>query len=412
MKCCSCFSRRLIKSAVAILLCAPLSANAQVNGGRGALHVRSAWALDAGYFTILTHSRLYGKVGNVTNNGSPITYWNFQSSLSFNYGLRQQFEVGFTPILYQDLTGDGRRQNVFDDLFFNLKMGSLGRKGSKMSYGLELGARLPKTASRNVIFEPYSTRKLAFGATAIISYVRDPLYPDDGFGVHFNLGYWNHNDVGERLTTLPPTVDTVQVKAMTQELRYGGALVIPTERLDIRLEVVGTSYIEKPPATAYSRENVTYFSPGLVYKPYRWMSLSGSADLRLSSDRDETSYGVNSVSRFSGLPNYPDWRFNLGIKITVLPRSLYSLSERDVLMKKAESRRELFEQIIKERRETESAAEELEAIKEERARAERELDRLRKLLEEDTQKKSPPDSTSASGDKPEKKKEDEPREEF
>jgi chromosome segregation ATPase len=82
-----------------------------------------------------------------------------------------------------------------------------------------------------------------------------------------------------------------------------------------------------------------------------------------------------------GIPNYSTWRINLGAKFTLLPTSVYHTSERDILMQKAESRRELFEQIIRERRETESAEEELERIRDERRKAEQELERLRKILE-------------------------------
>jgi hypothetical protein len=389
-----------------LLFAAPLPGAAQVNGGRGPLHVRSAWALDAGYFTVYPQMRLYGKVSNLKDNGGPVTFWVFHSSLSFNYGLSRNFELGFTPTLYQEVSSDDRKSNVLDDFFFSLKIGSLGSKGSRMSYGLELGMRLPASAERNLIFEPYSTNKLEFGATGIMSYVRDPLYPDDGFNLHFNFGYWNHNDVGERLTSLPSSIDTVRVTAMTQELRYGAALVIPSERLNLRLELSDNAFIQQPPVTAYGREQVAYFSPGLVYKPYRWMSLDLSVDVRLSGDTDETFYGATSVAQIPGVPNYPAWRLNFGVKVTVLPRSLYSLSERDVLMKKAESRRELFEQIIKERRETESAEAELEAIKEKRLETERELARLRRLLEEDAKKEKEKKPQAEEG---EKKKEDEPR---
>ncbi len=82
-----------------------------------------------------------------------------------------------------------------------------------------------------------------------------------------------------------------------------------------------------------------------------------------------------------GTPNYNTWRVNVGGKFVLLPTSVYRTNERDILMQKAESRRELFEQIIRERRETESAEEELERIREERRKAERELEPLRKILE-------------------------------
>ena len=86
------------------------------------------------------------------------------------------------------------------------------------------------------------------------------------------------------------------------------------------------------------------------------------------------------------MPNYPTWRINMGLRVTLLPTTAYKVSEKDILMRKAQNRRELFEQIIKEQRETESAEEELERIKNERRKAERELERLRRILEGEAQK--------------------------
>ena len=82
--------------------------------------------------------------------------------------------------------------------------------------------------------------------------------------------------------------------------------------------------------------------------------MSCATDIRISSDKDETQYDyIRELP--SEMPNYPTWRINLGAKITILPTKVYKINDRDILIKKAESRRELFEQIIKEQRETESA---------------------------------------------------------
>ena len=375
-------NRKLTLALWGLIFTASMPCIAQVNGGRGPMYVRSAWVLDPGHFTVYGHTRTFGKVSNVdVSNVSAVTYWDVQGSLNFNYGLSRRFELGFTPIVYQDNNRGGKGYNFLDDLFLRLKIGSLGSKGSTLSYGLELGTRFPTAAKHNLVFEPYAAGKVGFGATGIVSYARDPFYPDLGLNLHFNLGYWNHNDVGEKLSDRDPSVDSVRVTSMTQELLYGVAWVLPSDRIDLRLELSGNVFIQKPPVTAYSRENVAYISPGIAYKPYRWMSLDCSLDLRVAGGKDETLYGANSVGQIPDLPNYASWRLNLGMKVTVLPTSLYAFSERDILLKKAESRRELFEQIIKEQRETESAEAELERIKEERRKAERELVRLQQILE-------------------------------
>lgn len=373
---------RSSKIALALLglVLAPLASMAQVNGGRGPMYVRSAWTLPPGHLTVYGHARIFGQVSNVNlSDLSAYTIWDAQGSLNFNYGLNRRIELNFAPIVYQDTNRGGKGYHFIDDLFLRVKVGAFGTPGSALSYGLEMASRLPTAARHNLVFEPYATGRAGFGATGILSYARDPLYPDAAFNMHFNLGYWNHNDVGQKLSDLEPTVDLVRVGNMTQELLYGAAVVLPSDRFDLRLELYGTAFLQKPPVTAYSRESMAYLSPGISYKPYRWMSLDCSIDLRVAGEKDQTTYGA--VGQISDMPNYATWRLNLGMKVTVLPKSLYSISERDILMKRAESRRELFEQIIREQRETESAEAELERIKDERRKAERELSRLRQILE-------------------------------
>jgi hypothetical protein len=379
--------RRLLLFALCLsLLGQTQQAFGQVNAGRGPLMVRSAWTLEPGYLTLFTHTRFFGKVSTISQtaqtSANAVTIWDVQGGLSLNYGISKHFEASFVPMIYQDTNkSTDKGYNLLDDLFLFLKVGSLGSKGSSLSYGFDLGVRFPTAKEHNVIFEPYSAGKTSFGANALVSYARDPLYPEDGYSMHFNLGYWNHNDVGVKLTPSNFTNDNVRVLNMTQELTYGAAMLFPFEKFDFRFELYGRTFLQKPPETAFSRESVTYISPGVTYKPYRWMTMLLNADIRVTNAIDETDYNKPGVNKFADLPNYPNWRITLGTKVSILPTSLYAVSERDILMKKAESRRELFEQIIKEQRETESAEEELERIKDERRKAERELERLRRILE-------------------------------
>jgi hypothetical protein len=399
------FGRLLVLALCLGAFGAPQPARGQINASRGPLTVRSAWTLEPGYLTLTTHTRFFGKVAKLTQPGqtstNAVTIWDVQGGLSLNYGISKHFEAAFVPMIYQDTNKrTDKGYNFLDDLFLFLKVGGLGSKGSSLSYGFDLGVRFPTAKEHNIILEPYSSSKTSFGANALISYARDPLYPEDGFSMHFNLGYWNHNDVGSRLTPDIFAKDTVRVLNMTQEMNYGAALLFPFEKFDFRFEVHGRAFLQKPPATAFSRESVTYISPGVTYKPYRWMTTLLNADIRVANAADETDYSKPGVNRISDLPNYPSWRITLATKITILPTSLYAISERDILMKKAESRRELFEQIIKEQRETESAEEELERIKDERRKAEKELERLRRILEGEAERQKQEQGDNGNSEPP------------
>lgn len=353
-----------------------------LNGGRGLMHIQSAWSLKPGYLTMYTHTRFFGKVGSIgpVENKSAVTYWDVQGSMTFNYGINEHVELSLTQNMYQDNHKSSPGFNFPDDMFFKAKLGSYGAKGSALSYGAVFNLRFPTASKHNLIFEPYSAGTVEFGMMGLLTYSRDPLYPEDAINVHLNLGYLNHNDVGQKFSN-----DGTEVTSMSQELLYGLGIKLPSTQFDFAAEIYGTLFIQQPPKTAFSIEDYVFFSPGISYKAYRWLAVEVAGDILLSSgENDETD--LTLVHKPPEMPNYPSWRINIGFRMTLLPTTAYKVSEKDILMRKAENRRELFEQIIKEQRETESAEEELERIKAERRKAERELERLRRILEGEAQK--------------------------
>jgi hypothetical protein len=363
-----------------LLLFSLLFANS-MNGGLGLNYIKSAWVLKPGYLTFTPKIRFFGKVSSPLK-GAAVTYWDVQGAFSLNYGINEHFEIALTPIMYQDSHKQGSKgYNLPDDLFLSVKAGSYQLGNSPFIYGGFLEARFPTASDHNLAFEPYSSGNVALTIAGMLTYSRDPLYPQDNVNVHLNFGYINHNDVGQDLVKNAP--EEVGIKNMSQELFYGIGIKIPTIDFDFLLEINGNTFVQKPPKElSYSRENFLYLTPGISFRANRWLSLNFSTDVRLTADQDESTY--DWLRELQNMPNYPSWRINLGAKIVLLPTSVYKISEKDVLIRKAESRRELFEQIIREQRETESAEEELERIKTERKKAERELERLRRILEGET----------------------------
>lgn len=365
-----------------------LHAQANFNGGLGLRYVQSAWNLERGVFTLSTNTRIFGKTATF-EGASPLTIWNISGRISLNYGIGKHVEVSATPIIYQDTNLAGEKVNSPDDIIMTAKFGSFNSPNSSFSYGATLSTRIPTGDKRNVPFEPYSSSRVGWGLTGLMSYSLDPLYPESAANVHFNLGYWNHNDVGTELIS-GGNVST-QPQSMTQELLYGVGVRMPKEVFDFSLELYGNAFLQRPPAAAYSRENYLYISPGAYYKPLRWMTLNLGLDLRVSKEGDKTAYAGNSSGPRRTIPgsqpNYPAWRLNMGTSFSLQPSGSYQAKERDLLMQKAESRRQLFEQIVREQRETESAEAELERIRAERIRAEKELERLRLILEGEAQNK-------------------------
>jgi len=353
----------------------------EANSGRGLTRVKAAWVTDTGRLTLLNYSHFWGQVVQVGSgtNKTAYTLWDVQGLISLSYGLGKHFDLSITPIVYQDTQRGGTGGDYPHDLYVALKVASFGAKASPLNFGVSLNSRFASGEEHNIRYVPtYSAGATEFGATGLVSYARDPLYPEDSMNMHCNFGYTHHNDVGQSL-------DKQEVLHPSQELEYGLGIRLPTDDFDYGVEFWGnTWWLQKPPEEAAAREYYLYITPSIYYKPYRWLSFTVSGDYRLTADKDET---VSSEMIVAGTPNYPTWRISAGLKLILLPTSVYRMSERDILMQKAESRRELFEQIIKERRETESAEEELERIKEERRKAERELERLRRILEGQNQKR-------------------------
>lgn len=374
-------ARNAVSAGVLLLLLTsgwPLAHAIGINGGNGLTYVKSAWNLKPGYLTLYGRTRFFGKV-STQSQPTAVTYWDVQGALSFNYGITDHVELAIAPVMYQDTHRGRTGYNIPDDLFLGLKLGSYNLKGTSLTWAVSFDTRFPTAKYHNVPFEPYSAGTIEWGFTTMLTYARDPLYPDDNLNIHANFGYVNHNDVGKKLL---PRYD-ISVTNMSQQFIYGFGMKIPSSEFDFSIELYGNKFLQRPPLTAYSLEDYIYLSPGISYHAYRWMTLSFSTDLRLSEDINQSLVPPPAPD----LPNYPGWRINLGLSLTLLPTSVYRLSDKDILIRKAESRRELFEQIIKEQRETESAEEELERIKEERRKAERELERLRRILEGDLKKK-------------------------
>ncbi len=363
-----------------------------INSGKGLPHTKAAWVSEKGRLTFLSHTRFWGKVHENDNIGLNVktatTLWNVQGLVGLNYGISDRIELSVTPVLYQD-THRGNGKEYPWDTFINLKIGSFGNKASSMKYGVELNTRFATGEQYNFPYEDYSAGKTEWGFTGLFSYALDPLYPEDSFNLHFNLGYLNHNDVGANLTD-NETDKLSEVLKQSQEMQYALGLTIPMEDWDYGFEIYGINWLQQPPPNAASRENYTYMALTIKYKPYRWFNFYITGDYRLSSDKDETNRIAANKAFYQpdDIPNYNTWRINAGIKMVLLPTNIFRLNERDLLMQKAETRRELFEQIIKERRETESAEEELDRIKDERRKAEKELERLRKILEGQTDRRN------------------------
>jgi hypothetical protein len=359
-----------------------------VRGGKGLAYVHSAATLNKGSLELYSGIRYFGKIASFGGSQRAYMLWDVQNSLSVNYGAGRHVELSITPILYQDINRPGGnfwkgKANFPDDILIGAKIGSFSRLESPFVWGGLVTLRLPTAKAHNVIYEPYSAGRVELHLTALASYYRNPVFPDAGWSAHVNLGYINHNDVGKSLSS-DPGAPTPQ--RMSAEILTGWGILVPSDAFSFSAEVNARSFLARPPSPAYSREYSSYLTLGVNYRFSRWLGLEMGFDKSLLVGEDMTDY-VFVRTKQRNFPNFPSWRGVLGVKLGILPRSLYQ-SEKAGLEQKAKDRQAILEKMIESQTDMESAEQELARIQAERKKVEEELERLRQLLE--SEKKTEP----------------------
>ncbi len=373
---------------ICLFAAVPLRATTK-SGGKGLIYLHSAMTLPRGNFEFFTGTRFFGKI--VVSG--PYTLWDVQIASSFNIGISKHFELAVSPILYQDTNRGGgftkESVNFPDDILVSAKVASFGGMESHFYFGGLLQVRIPSARQHNIIYEPYSAGwergRIGVGVTGLISYFQNAFFPDEGWSIHGNLGYFNHNDVGKQQT--PDPADTT-ASAMSSELLLGVGFNYPFGTFNFSAEMNSRFFLQQPPPTVYSRENMIYLTAGVYYTPYRWVTFEMGIDLLLYSPEDQSDYaGTSLPPPPEDFTNYPVWRGNLGVTFILLPSGIHRPSERDALQRKASEQTEALERLMKDQKDTEDAESELLKLRSERKRVEEELARIRKLLEEEKKKK-------------------------
>lgn len=386
-------------------------------GGRGLTHLHSAWTLDKGSVTLTAYTTSFYKpviYQNPSTGSSTITYWDIQGAVGINFSTSKHLEFNVTNILYQDTHRDAKGYNFPSDFSLSLKLASYGNVQSHFRFGAMLEGKIPTAKHHNVYLEPYSAGKFEVGIFGLVSYSTDLLIPEAGFNAHFNIGFWHHNDTGARLTANPN--DPIAVLGPTRQMLWGIGAVWPRQQVDFGLEVFGNFFLVRPPVTAYSREDYVYITPSVTFRPSGRISFMAGVDIRATTDYDHSKYTFDGTSLMRidpNLPNYPSWRARIGARIHLtrpLPREVETplFSQEDFEEGRPQkpevlaSKIPLQEQLVKERRETELAEEELERIRSDRRKMEEMLARLRQILRYGKEV-TPPDSTQKKeGDEKEK----------
>ncbi|HOT97502.1 MAG TPA: hypothetical protein PLG50_07765 [bacterium] len=378
--------------AVALLVSLP-AAGQSLNSGALLPQCRPAWVLERGHLTAHLHSGFWGRAAQQSYPpyGAPGTrnIWDLQSTFALNYGLGAHLEVQILPVLYQSLQAEGGRFG--HDITLALTLGSFQKPGKSWFLGLQTAVLMPSGLGHNLLFEPYSPSRHAFTLTALASWAADSEFPAESVSAHLNLGCTLYDDVGLRFADRILRTESYALKR-SQNLAWSAGLSLPRDYFDWGLETYGLTWIQKPPAGAEGREDYLYACLSMRYKPWHWLHLSLALDRRLSSGTDETIPSL-AARGLGALPNYPAWRLELGLHFKLLPVTLILSDDREILLKRGEERSPVVEQILDNSTRGAESKDDLERLRAERERAEKELERLRRVIEtrQQEEKKPAPD---------------------
>ncbi len=363
-----------------------------------ALQVSPAYTAVKGGLFITPHSRYYFKNEKFSVKGEPTaeTYWLIQSGMGIVYGFTHHLEFGLYQILYQDAHRSPEVYNLPDDLFLYATLGGFGRKNGNVRLGTQLEIRFPTAKYHNLVLEPYASDRISWSIKGLFSIITETKDPSRGVNIHANIGYVQHNDLG--LTLSGRAHDPIAVQKNTTEWLYGVAFSRSFSEFAFFAELYGRAFAQKPPITAYTRENQLYFSPGIGYRANRWLFLCMALDVLILGRNDETQYDGNKNSYTPRLwytvPNLPTWRLNISSvlslqtkKTAATPLPTIKTDQPQIAIDVNAKENKVQQELLKEQIRTESAESELEKIRAERQRMEDLLERLRKILETPTKEK-------------------------
>jgi hypothetical protein len=367
-----------------VLICFLItSVYAQYSGSKALIRMQTAKTFEAGRLDFRSDLNFFTKLadylGSAPPNFTAANYWVVSSNLLLTYGIVDNVDLAVALRLYQD-TQYKNEYNLPDDVFATIKAGSFYFGKRKFCAAGMLNFRFGTGEAHNSPFIEYSSGSLEYGLKGALSYYVDPYLPDRNFSAHLNLGWYNHNDAGKYVYDPPQSPARYRQRAGKNgiELQYGLGMIYPVGQVDFMLELNGVNFLVQPDTMVYGRENYTYVTPSIRYKPYRWLSLDLAVDIRVSSDVEETRGVAVYTKQNLNLPNYASWMAHMGLTFHILnPRGEGFESDQ------VGRRIQYFNSAMADRERLDRVRQELQKLKKQREDAEKELQELKQILEEE-----------------------------
>lgn len=355
------------------------------NGNQELMYTQTASTVDAGQLQVNTDMNFFTKAGDFIGASEPVdfekvNYWLVAGNAVFSYGISEHFDATLGMRVYQD-THSENEYNLPGDLFLTVRTGNyaFGRNHFKSAFMTSF--RIPVGKDHNYPWAEYASGAFEYGFLGAFSFYADPYLPHRAFNMHFNMGFWNHNENGKVLYNRNST--ELKATVSSKEFRMALAGVIPTAVFDFRMELSGALYITPPDAFVYSAEEWVFFSPSIRYRAFDWLSMDLGADFRLSpDDRENTTANIYKYDAIDLPPNYPDWKIHLGLNVALNLSGKGKAVGSDYVREEAKEKVELFESVLDEKEKAEEVQQELDSLRKIRKEAQEEIEELKKELED------------------------------
>ncbi len=356
----------------------------QFSGGHGLFFTQSPLNYETGQLSMNVYTRGFMQREPRITHGS--------MAMTAEFGFTNRFEVGISLIAYQtvhygsDPVAQGANM-VPGNTRFRAKWGgfnfNMGEKKIYNAYSIMIDYRTGK--QYNIYLEPYQDYAISGRIDTYFGYYWRPMSIAESPALYFNIGYINYNDF-----------ETITGSAQGLPIAIG--FTKPNIKKAYSLELHGDFFLKRPTENKYSRENYLYLTPGYKYNMYLGLSFGFSLDVLVYTEKEKSNYDLGS-----GFPQYPPWRLNFKLGFTPstafyqIPtfekptketirqysgtpgaREFQTLSARRTITDK----KSLFEWVVDENQGAQYIDLELEKIREERKRAEKELLKLKNEIEE------------------------------
>ncbi len=371
-------------------ICFLLIANslwAQMTNSYGTfIHTYDARTFNPGKIGIYNNLNFYSKVSELIDADNPSSdfrannYWTVGDNFSVSYGIMEHFDASLGIRIYQD-TNVKEDNNLPDDLFLTLRGGSFSFSNNHFHQAAIVSFRFATAKYHNYLWSEFSSdAALEYGIKWALSYYSDNYLMEKKFNLHFNLGYWNHNEKGTDLYELA-NGDQLSGSVNSSSLDLALAAVFPTRNFDFRFELTGMYYLTSPDSFVYARDSYTYFTPSIKYKASSRISLDFGADFRLSPDNRKIPSWMHHPSKHLNLPKtYVPWKLNFGVSLAFGKKA----EEVSVQYKRSKDKEkaELLNKVHDEEQKSKNKQEEIINLRKVGDQVEKDIEELRNKLED------------------------------